>query len=456
MPVARSDAGRGTFEVPLLLDLSGVTSVKKAVLPNSLRRTLSNINADKQPSDNLGFFSRTEEDQRDCYAMMDHILNSVRTSHSGYDGLHAMEEDNAKKIVNASGFRRMAYFLTDSYPWIVSTDHKAFPDEASPLFRDLITAVLNSDSVGRTWLHSASPASYADAGTKLWYKKGASYGVYPYVQGSSKLNPVALAWHISTGLAFGQVMGTKSGNYDTVLRTFRDVVGTCSTEPPYLTEVEAHMMIRRARPLSSSKLVPIWEVNRKDRTLKALTYEHGYSAGSREIKPVSAALNTPFIGVAQAMSYFFHRVPGLDVGHQITSCSLLRSAIDLWGAQHVRSFAVDIKGFDNSVSVRHTATVKAILIQVFNLPPWMEGYLDLIDVLPIVTAGLFDDRDSYTLMKREGGVPSGFIGTTLYGSLINLITQVCSIAASKKQTLVQTINECLNFCSITEIGRAHV
>jgi len=92
----RSDAGRGSFKEPLVLPLAKVSSVVRGTLPYGLVRTLKRVNEDVSPVSDLGFFSRSENDQSRFFSFMDFVCDATDALKS-FPGLQAMEKDNAAR-----------------------------------------------------------------------------------------------------------------------------------------------------------------------------------------------------------------------------------------------------------------------------------------------------------------------------------------------------------------------
>lgn len=433
------------FEEPLKLDLKPFASVRSATLPPSVKRLLSRINQSQDPSPDLGFFTSGRNEIADSYDRMNDVLSVIQSK--GPDSLLRIEMDNAQKVVNASGRKAYAYFMTSEYPWMVE----------GPKIDDLGDTVRSLSKVIKGYLDRLGypahirpltrPASFGNHPYPIGYKKGSSYGIYPYVPGSSKLNGLALVWHAHACNTWVSMANKSSFSPEVLV----DAVNQCSDGDVYTDMPYGIMMIMRARPMGKTKMIPRWRIDKTAGILTATEGEWGMCAGTREIKAVPAFVNIAFSSTAQMFTSLFNAIPGLHVGHQILSPNLAAEYSSAVGTTNVEFYAEDISGYDNSVGTSLLASMHDLLVDVWGKESWDREYLQFIDKMPIISCNVLDDAadKNITVMNRMNGIASGFQGTTLYGTTINLISLIAAISSCKGKSAMDVIGDSCNFTQYT-------
>lgn len=441
---------QGTFEKPLSLDLKPYVIEKRFLgeYPKSLKRLLSSVNIGLKPTGEGGVLAMSQGAVDVSVNTSMAILKKLE-SMGDYEtgaGLYDIEKDNFSKIVDASGFRAMAHFMDGDYPWEVKNN----PDP-----KIIGTYSEACRSLGILLKRVGKYNKFPDAegftsgklhkgGYEISYRKGSSYGVFPYIPGSSKLNGVALAYHGLTACAISNYISSSAEQVN--LKTITEVVldgigGDCYTSDPL-----SIMMIRRARPLGPNKKVPLWSKDDSGKySFKATTWESGVCAGTREIKAINASLNMTSTGMAQYFAALMTKIPGTHVGHLVQSPETLRIALDLWGYAGIDVHVEDISAYDNSVGPIHTDGFYSIIKSLFSTSDNEIDLMKIIDTCPIMTGGLGEEKDSYVLLRRSFGISSGDQLTTARGTLINLACKIASVMHVKKMSFNAVMEENINF-----------
>lgn len=429
------------FDDPLRLDIKPFAEVRSAKLPLSVKRLLSRINVNQKPSSKLGFFTANSLEIDDSYRRMNDILTMPKMLAN--EALSFIERDNAQKVINASGRKAYAYFMSDEYPWIIEGPKDLDLSASALAVASVLERVLDGVGYPSHFRRRVAPSSFGDHPYPIGYKKGSSYGIFPYVPGSSKLSGLALVWHAHTCNVWTKEASANGFSTDLLL----DAVNGCSAGRLYTDVPYAVMMIMRARPMSKSKIIPRWRIDKMSGIMTATEGEWGFVAGTREIKAIPAFVNMAFTATAQMFTACFNRVPGLHVGHQILSPSLAALCKIAWAPAKTSFYAEDISGYDNSVGYGLLDSMHLLLEKIWGTSSWDRDYLKFIDSVPIVTCNMLDDeRDTnLTLCQRQNGIASGFQGTTLYGTTINLISMVDAISTLKRKTPEQVLRDCANF-----------
>lgn len=438
----------GVFDKPLILDLTKFTEVKrfKDGYPLSLRRLLGTINVGVKPTGEGGILGNSRDNVDISINTATEVLKMLENMppHIAGEGLYDIERDNFAKIVDASGFRPMAHFMDDKYPWFIenkiSSEYKDCFIDSCDKFGALLRRIAGIKGM-------PSPSTFTPSGLhrgayQIAYRKGSSYGVFPYVPGTSKLNGVALAYHglsacvLSEAVSKGKIMDSKVAT-----EILMNDVGHLS----YTNDPLAIMMIRRARPLGPNKKVPLWSKDGSTGMYKASSWETGVCSGTREIKAINASLNMTTTGMAQYFAALVGVIPGLHVGHLMQSPDILRRATDTWGLENTDIHVEDISAYDNSVGPEHTEGFYRIMNGLFNLTEAEISLMRSVDTCPIMTCGMGDGRDEYTLLKRAYGISSGDQLTTARGTLINAACKIVSVIMEKKISFADAIEQCINF-----------
>lgn len=435
---------------PITLDLSKVATLSarhKGL--RVVKRVLSSINTSVSPVSDLGFFTRSDTDFERALDLMQQGRDLVSRTTLPV-GLQEIEIGNSNSITNASGRLAYAYFRSADYPWLVDQTGHLGLDTQAPLALGHIFEVIRKqagfsdvDVIRRNVDHFGSD------GPPCYYKKGSSYGLCPYVPGKSKMNTLALLYHnIVAGALSQEISRLGNPSLEKVSALFDDI------QSDYMTGEAAHpyggkiMMISRARPMSVAKPIPHWRVDYQNKRLVASSEEAGFRAGTREIKAVPAFINLLFSPFAGMFSEVCRHVPGLHVGHQVLSASFMRRCFDNWGpttSLHIE----DISGYDNSVNSNHLSAFRTFMRRGFLMNDHTDAYLQAIDNVDIVTGRLFDtDADTVTLLRRRDGIASGFQGTTMYGTLINLITIIDAMAQVRGVSCDEVVRRCANFQNV--------
>lgn len=438
----------GTFDKPLTLDLRPVLTVKKfkGEYPLSLRRLLGSINAGVKPNGEGGILGNISENVDISINTSIKVLETLSNTppHMAGVGLLDIEKDNFSKIVDASGFRPMAHFMDDKYPWLITNgidkDYAATFLETCSQIGLLLKRISKMAGLPDPGIYV--PSNLHSGKYQIAYRKGSSYGVFPYVPGTSKLSGVALAYHGLSACVLSHAV-SKGAKVDINSATdiLMDKVGSmCYTYDPL-----AIMMIRRARPLGPNKKVPLWSKTKTPGVYEATAWESGVCSGTREIKAINASLNMTTTGMAQYFAATVGLIPGLHVGHLIQSPDVLRRAVDSWGLANTDVHVEDISGYDNSVGPEHTEGFYNILRGLFNIGEADLSLLKVVDSCPIMTSGLADGKDEYSLLKRTYGISSGDQLTTARGTLINTACKITSYIKQKKVSFSDAIEKCMNF-----------
>jgi len=446
----RSDATVNRLRSPMILDLRPYHSLASGDLPVSLKRTLAKMNTDKQSDLRLGIFTSSIDDVKTCYAKMSHICTTLGDDRaSRMNGLAAIEADNEEKIVPASGRSAYSYFMNDSYPWHVEDNPTSLSNEVvvglASFFRNLVVSGRLDPGYS---LAAALPWNYERYATPIQYKKGSSYGVFPYVPGRDRSNSLALIYHSLNAIQISRswsafFQGSGSAISERIGSVFSDTAGSRM----YCQHPDAFMMISRARPLSASKPIPKWYLS-ESMTLKADYTHNGYCSGLRVIKPVCASLNLQFTGISQQWSTLFQQIDGLHVGHQIMSPHLLFNCFDSWGRSNTSLMTTDISRYDESVGMNILDDFTSFLECFYECSGMLKPYLDYIHSLPIMTYGFGEKRGTYSIFKRSAGISSGFQGTTTMGTMINLMAHIRCLTMAGFN-IVDILSGCANFSSVT-------
>lgn len=430
------------------LDLSKVSTVSppyKGI--TKVKKVLSSINTSASPRPEVGFFTRDSADfsrAKDILAEGMTLVSSSRLP----EGLGEIELDNASKITNATGKLAYAYFNSDIYPWIVSDAGRLFNPDCGARLGKILKSAVKRIGHDDSSLIRMNVDRFGLDGPPCFYKKGSSYGLCPYVPGKSKMNILALLYHnIVAGALASEIRGLQSTDPAEYINMFNGIMSDYSSGEAFHPYGGRIMMISRARPMSLKKPMIQWRVDKRNRCLFADTEEAGFRAGTREIKAVPAFVNLLFSPYSDLFSKLVQHIPGLHVGHQVSSPNLMRRCDDAWSSQGGRMdlHVEDISGYDNSVNSYHLEAFRSCLRESFLINEKTDTYLQSIDIMDIVTANLFDDGpDDVTILQRRGGIPSGFRGTTMLGTMINLITIIDALAQVKSMTIDSVIEKCAN------------
>jgi hypothetical protein len=123
--------------------------------------------------------------------------------------------------------------------------------------------------------------------------------------------------------------------------------------------------------------------------------------------------------------------------------------MDAHGDGFTETHIEDISAYDNSVTIGHLRSCQSMLSDMFHLTELEMDLLAYVDGMPIMTCGFSDQRrNGYSLLQREGGIPSGFQLTTAYGTLINLMLKVDILSQSKGVPPSAILSECANFAHV--------
>lgn len=411
-----------------------------------VKKVLSSINTSVSPVSALGFFTRSDNDFKVAKELMKQGEDLVKRR-AVQPGLLEIELDNAAKITNASGRLAFAYFSKETYPWLVDqTGCLRNPTSAPSALGRLFSLIAAAAGYSRIELMRMNVDHFGVDGPSCYYKKGSSYGLCPYVPGKSKKNSLALLYHNVLAAALAETInGTSISGAEEVIKLIDGIQNDYASGDAYHPFGGKIMMISRARPMGLSKPIPHWRVNYHDKTLTATSEEAGFRAGTREIKAVPAFVNLLFSPYAGLFSNICRQIPGLHVGHQILSASFLRACLDSWG-NDLTLHVEDISGYDNSVNSNHLSAFRSFMRVAFEMNDKTDAYLRAVDQIDIATARLFDDDpETITLLKRRDGIASGFQGTTMYGTGINLILIVDALSHLLGVTPDAILKTCANF-----------
>lgn len=418
------------------------------------QRVLRSINTSAEPSTNIGFFTRNDDDFNRAKDSIDALTDRLSSAGKLPPGLLDIEIDNVSKMTNASGMLALSYFNSDVYPWDVPSKGKLYNDSSAIAVSAEFRRIAKEMGHTSGSLDAMNVDRFGYDGPACFYKKGSSYGLSPYVPGRSRLNSLCLAYHNLVAIQMARHLRSGALMTDGLVAEVLNEIDNSGFNFP-----ESHMimMISRARPMGLNKPMKRWLIDHINRRLTSTVEEAGFRAGTREIKAVPAHTNLLFSPYADLFSSVVHHIPGFEVGHQISSPILLRACHEAWesSGHNLSTHVEDISGYDNSVNEHHMHAFRLFMRHGFNASPATLNYLEYIDELPIATAGLFDtDYDRLTVLRRHCGIPSGFRGTTMQGTLINFILIVDALAHVKGLTAEAVIDRCANLRGSIEDGRS--
>jgi hypothetical protein len=383
--------------------------------------------------------------------MMNSIIDTLRDRLGPDHPLRIIEEDNALKIVNATGNLPYSYWMSNEYEsMVIRQCDDSVIAAASAVARHLKPIAIATCPPGYV-PNDMLLSKIIRSGVGIYYKKGSSYGSLPYVPGSSRMNGVALAVHGLMATEWLQRCSNKTPSTpEALLKMMNEVAFDCTPSTYRHNHGANIMLLSRARPLSKKKPIPWWHVDRKNRVLTANAGEHGYRCGRRLIKAIPAFVNIPFSAIADHFSSMVHYIPGLDVGHQVSSPLLLAMCQDAWSRHGVHVHAEDISGFDDSMGDTMMDAFRAYVTTMYGQDTLTDVYLRAIDINPMLTANLFDRGPTeLTVLKRRCGVSSGFRGTTMQGTILNFSATVWSLT---RLGIFRNYDEALSMCAnLTEV-----
>lgn len=450
MPTTIGNRGSVSYDTPLIMDLSAFTKVVSSSAPISLQRVLRKVNDDAEPDMSKGgIFCRSKEELLDDISWIKSFVDDLDNDADLPPGLASIEGSNASKLVTATGNIAQSFFLDDKYPWgNINKSKFTFSDNVVRGTASLLRSIIHNLFDERT-VKSGSPSLFNTVGLPVYYKLHSSYGIYPYVPGSSPISLLALQYHVNVARIVCDRL-KMSGGKESVISIYHDALDdTSKGYGVYVNDPHAHMFISRARPVGESKPIPVWKKDYNNHSLVARSGTFGSNSALRNIFPVCAALNLPSTRMAQMMTAVFRDVLGLHVGGLFHSFDVLYNCVTAWGYQSMSLHVEDISGFDNSTGHGHLLGAQQVLRTVFDLNDSDMRYLAECDSLPVMTVGLFDrDAGDYSLLAKDGGVASGFQLTTVYGTLINLMTKF-EIMIKLFGSFDKMIASCANFAKNT-------
>lgn len=454
MSISQSDVtigqkGSVIYPQPLVMDLSTQAKVIKSSIPFGLRRVIMRGNNALSPSSSkAGIFVRSDNDiLSDQDFLTDFVLDNKNFGKCR--GLQEIELSSLNKMVPASGVIPFSYFLDAAYPFKSKNTPFKFDSDVISSIASIFGDYINSNFTEEE-INSCRPSQFHSAGVPVNYKLHSSYGCFPYVPGSHPASSIALQWHVCNARFISKSLSKKTSSVD-IVKIVSDSYDACSARSNiYMRHPWSSMFLTRARPVGISRPIPKWEVNFLTKTLTATGGTYGFNAAARIVIPVTASCNLPLTRIAQLFTMWASSVTGLHVGGLWLSYEVLLLCVTEWGFVNLDIHVEDIKNFDWSVLFGHFDSVHDILRHVFGLSDSDVEYMEWVNNIPIAMCDMFDfDSGDYTLLNKEGGLSSGHQLTTLYGTLINLMTKLQSMKIVLG-SMKEVIRTCANFSSITK------
>lgn len=413
-----------------------------------VQRTLSRVSQDDEASVNTGFFCQNGSQYQESWAILEQLQSAI-ASHGNDSsfgkGLASIELDNAGKIINATAHVPNSVFMSDTNPWVCDKgqDDPAFYDCVHAIVGSLLKSPTSND--GMNYIKELRRGRDG-----IRYKRFSSYGNSIYVPGSSKLADLALQlhWMWSCEVALKLESSLLSGSYDSdsnisrCMDIFSSVPRLYGQNDAITDYPQAMMLLMRARPMSSSKLMPTWR-QVGDSGLIASEWQNGDRCGLRDIKPVPAYINMLSTPIASWFSNAVHGIPGLHVGHQIMSTELIRKCHDVWGS--VFLYAEDISGYDVSVGPSALAFFREALVS-HGIATRSWAYADAaVAHLPVMVVN-GPTSDNCFLVRHRHQIVSGEQLTTAKGTIINMAAKLYAMSKYHYRSNVgMALRKCANF-----------